>query len=154
MQNRSRGNELKCVMNDLEVGTERQIQPIPWQSDACIGSWHYKPNVHYKSAEKVIKALIDVVSKNGNLLLSIPIRGNGTIDNEEKVILQGIGEWLKINGEAIYGTRPWIIYGEGPSVNDSTPNNSKGNMPLYRKAPYTSQDIRFTIKAGKLYAYH
>lgn len=146
------GNELKCVMNDLEVGTERQIQPIPWQSDACIGGWHYKPNVQYKSAEKVIRALVDVVSKNGNLLLSIPIRGNGTIDDRELAILNGIGEWLKINGEAIYGTRPWIIYGEGPSTKDSVADNSKGNLPLYQKKPYTAEDIRFTTKGGKLYA--
>ncbi|WP_304064424.1 alpha-L-fucosidase [Pedobacter glucosidilyticus] len=144
--------EKKCLINDLEVGTERNITAVPWQSDACIGSWHYKKDVKYKDAKSVIHALADVVSKNGNLLLSVPIRADGTIDEDEKEILKGIGEWLAINGEAIYNTRPWTVYGEGPSIADKTPNNSKGNMPLYRKAPYTPADFRFTRNKNVLYA--
>ncbi|MCJ8208998.1 alpha-L-fucosidase [Mucilaginibacter sp. RS28] len=144
--------EKKCFINDLEVGTERQLSNIPWQSDACIGAWHYKKDIEYKNAESVIHALIDVVSKNGNLLLSIPIRADGTIDDKEKEILKGIGAWLAINGEAIYGTRPWVRYGEGPSIADHVPDNAKGHMPLYRKAPYVAQDFRFTTKGKSLYA--
>lgn len=142
----------KCLVNDFEVGVARDIQPQPWQVDACIGSWHYKKGIQYKSADKVIRALIDVVSKNGNLLLNIPIRGNGTIDKEEKKILNNIGNWLDVNGEAIYGTRPWIKYGEGPSTTEVVPDIPKGGLPLYRKAPYTSEDIRFTTKGKLLYA--
>ncbi|WP_304064423.1 alpha-L-fucosidase [Pedobacter glucosidilyticus] len=147
--------EQLALTNDLEVGTERTINPIPWQSDACIGSWHYNSNLkQYKSSKAVIEALVDVVSKNGNLLLSIPIRADGTIDDAEKKVLNEIGKWLAINGEAIYGTRPWTIFGEGPSTTSSTESNSKGDQPLFRKNsnPYLPSDFRFTTKNNSLYA--
>ncbi|MCJ8209009.1 alpha-L-fucosidase [Mucilaginibacter sp. RS28] len=148
------GSEQKCLVNDLEVGTERSINPIPWQSDACIGNWHYQKDVHYKDAKSVIHALADVVSKNGNLLLSVPIKADGTLDDQEKKILKEIGEWMAVNGNAIYGTRPWTRYGEGPSLEKYIPDNGKGAMPLFRKKSdaYTEADIRFTQKEGSLFA--
>ena len=142
----------KCLVHDFEVGVARDIFPEPWQVDACIGGWHYNADVKYKTADQVIRALIDVVSKNGNLLLSVPIRGNGSIDSEETEILNNIGKWLEINGEAIYGTRPWLKFGEGPSTTENVPDIAKGGLPFYRKAPYTAEDIRFTTKGKLLYA--
>ena len=145
------GKEIECIVNDLEVGVARDINPIPWQTDACIGGWHYKTGLSYKTADQVIHALVDVVSKNGNLLLNIPIRGNGTIDSNELNVVNGIGAWMRINGNAIYGTRPWVRFGEGPSLLDST-LNSKGELALWRKAAYSYEDIRFTIKKDTLFA--
>ena len=145
--------EKKCIIQDVEVGSERDIQPEPWQADACIGHWHYLKNLHYMSYGKVIHGLIDVVSKNGNLLLNVPIKGDGTIDNDEVKVLNGIGAWLSVNGEAIYGTRPWKVYGEGPTMADKLlPQREKGGIPLFRKDPYVSGDIRFTTKGDSLYA--
>lgn len=145
------GKEKECIVNDLEVGVARDINPIPWQADACIGGWHYKTNITYKTADQVIHALVDVVSKNGNLLLNIPVRADGTIDNNELNIVNGIGAWMKINGAAIYGTRPWVKFGEGPSLLDNTVN-SKGEQPLWRTTAYSSTDIRFTTKKDTLFA--
>ncbi|HEY5592609.1 MAG TPA: alpha-L-fucosidase [Paludibacter sp.] len=145
------GKEIECIVNDLEVGVEKDINPIPWQADACIGGWHYKTGLSYKTADQVIHALVDVVSKNGNLLLNIPVRGNGTIDSNELNVVNGIGAWLKINGNAIYGTRPWVKFGEGPSLLDNTVN-SKGEQPLWRTIAYSSTDIRFTTKKDTLFA--
>jgi len=142
----------KCLVHDFEVGVARDIFPEPWQVDACIGGWHYKKDIVYKTADQVIRALIDVVSKNGNLLLNIPVRSNGTIDAGEAKILENIGKWLNMNGEAIYGTRPWIKYGEGPSTTEIVPDIPKGGLPLFRKASYTAEDIRFTTKGKQLYA--
>jgi alpha-L-fucosidase len=144
--------ERKCLVKDLEVCVERDIQTLPWQVDACIGHWHYLNGAQYRSAEKVVRALVDVVSKNGNLLLNIPVRGDGTIDEKEVKILNDIGAWFKVNGEAIYGTRPWIVFGEGPSVHDTTPDTDKGGLPLFRREPYGAEDIRFTTKGEALYA--
>jgi len=79
---------------DIERGEANQIEPLPWQTDTCIGQWHYKPGIHYKSAKSVIQTLVDIVSKNGNLLLNIPVRGNGSIDDQEVAVLNGIGTHL------------------------------------------------------------
>src|SRR5699024_4101266 len=96
----------------------------------CIGNWRYDKRVFenhsYKSAETVIHTLVDVVSKNGNLLLSIPVRGDGTIDSDEKAIVAGITDWMKINSESIYGTRPWIVFGEGLAMSEKKPLNAQG----------------------------
>ena len=89
--------------------------------------------------EKVIE-LIDIVSKNGNMLLNIPMRGDGTIDEDEERFLDGFTQWMDINGEGIYGTRPWVVYGEGPSTQNT------GKIWDSEQAAYTAQDIRFTQK--------
>jgi alpha-L-fucosidase len=145
----------KCMVWDIERGQSNQIEPLPWQTDTCIGNWHYDRKLYedkgYKSVKTVIHTLVDVVSKNGNLLLNVPVRGDGTIDSEEQAIVEGITAWNKLNGEAIFGTRPWKIFGEGPaseSVNALTAqgfNEGKGK-------PFSGSDIRFTTKGNVLYA--
>ncbi len=136
---------------DIERGRSNEILPIPWQTDTCIGDWHY--NIHtfqehkYKSAETVIHMLADIVSKNGNLCLNIPLKGDGSIDSDERQILSDLGAWMPGNGEAIFDTRPFTIYGEGPPDPIKT-----GNFNENKGRPYTAADIRFTVKGGKLYA--
>ncbi|HEX7800372.1 MAG TPA: alpha-L-fucosidase, partial [Asticcacaulis sp.] len=108
----------RAIVEDVERGFSDTLRPIPWQTDTCIGNWHYDRPLYerngYKSAKDVIQRLCDVVSKNGNLLLSIPVRGNGAIDEKEEKIVEDIAGWMAVNGEAIFATRPWDIYGEGP----------------------------------------
>lgn len=140
---------------DVEKGAPDKIQEEPWQSCSCIGGWHYTTSIYennnYKSASSVIKLLIDIVSKNGNLLLSVPVRGDGTIDEKETAILQGIGEWMKDNKECIVDTRPWKIFGEGPIAESSNPINAQGfNEGKNEKA--TAEEIRFTQNKKTLYA--
>ena len=140
----------KAMVYDIERGKTSEILPQPWQTDTCIGGWHYRSDIHdthgYKTAPMIVQMLADIVSKNGNLLLSIPVRADGTIDDDETAIVQGIGAWLKINGEAIYATRPWIIYGEGPSTVSpkSVNQHDPKSMVDVPNNGYTSADIRFT----------
>jgi alpha-L-fucosidase len=132
---------------DMERGKLPGIHKIPWQTDDAIGekSWGYANGNTFKSAQYVITNLIDIVSKNGNLLLNIGPRADGTITNEETEVLLGTGRWLDINGEAIYGTRVWKIFGEGPT-------ESASGQFVDQKKPFTSKDIRFTTKGDTLYA--
>ncbi|KQV92847.1 alpha-L-fucosidase [Pelomonas sp. Root1237] len=138
------------VVEDLERGQRAGIEPLPWQTCTCIGDWHYNRGIFdnhgYKSAASVIHRLADIVSKNGNLLLSIPLRGDGTIDADERKILEGIAAWMGRNGEAIHGTRPWRTFGEGPT------KVGGGMFSEGQLKDFTTQDIRFTTKAGALYA--
>jgi alpha-L-fucosidase len=140
---------------DIERGQSNQIEPLPWQTDTCIGGWHYDRRIYdnkgYKSAKTVIHTLADVVSKNGNLLLNIPVRGDGTIDSEERAIVEEVAAWMQINSEAIYGTRPWKIFGEGPAMESVAPINVQGFNEGKGK-PFTADDIRFTTKGKTLYA--
>ncbi|WP_121809314.1 alpha-L-fucosidase [Mucilaginibacter kameinonensis] len=145
----------KCMIWDIERGQSNQIEPEPWQTDTCIGGWHYDrrifENKGYKSAKTVIHTLADVVSKNGNLLLNIPVKGDGTIDSEERKIVEGIAAWMHINSEAIYATRPWTIFGEGPAIESAAPLDAQGFNEGKGK-PFTADDIRFTKKGNTLYA--
>lgn len=145
----------KAITWDVERGVPPDLQPMPWQTDTCLGDWHYNRDIYdkhrYKSAALVIHTLADVVSKNGNLLLSVPVRGDGTIDEEEVKIVEGIGAWLKANGEAIYGTRPWKIFGEGPAI-DHAPKIEAQGFNEGKGKPFTAEDIRFTTKGDILYA--
>ncbi len=145
--------EKKCVVWDIERGTSDQIEPLPWETDTCIGNWHYDRSLYdrnrYKSASHVIKMLCDIVSKNGNLLLNIPVRGDGTIDDKEEVVLKGIANWMDVNKECIFGTRPWKVFGEGPA--SEGPALKVGNFNEGKGRPFTGEDVRFTTKAGKLY---
>jgi alpha-L-fucosidase len=132
---------------DLERGKLAGIRKLPWQTDDAIGnkSWGYAAGNSFKNAQYVITNLVDIVSKNGNLLLNIGPRPDGTITEEETQTLLGTGKWLEVNGEAIYGTRPWKQFGEGPT------ESASGSF-ADQKIPFTAKDIRFTSRAGILYA--
>jgi alpha-L-fucosidase len=140
---------------DIERGQSDKIEPLPWQTCTCIGSWHYNIGCFkdhwYKSAQTMIHMLVDVVSKNGNLLLNVPVRADGTIDEAEIKIVQEIGEWMRINGEAIYETRPWKVFGEGPASDTTAPMDGPGFNEGKGKE-MGSQDVRFTKKGNVLYA--
>lgn len=143
----------KAMVYDIERGKAQDILPQPWQTDTCIGSWHYDRGVFerhgYTSASSVVRMLADIVSKNGNLMLSVPLRRDGQPDELEIEIVKEIGAWLKVNGEAIYATRPWKIYGEGPSTADAEKGQFDGQKDVPEK-PFTAEDIRFTqSKDGK-----
>jgi alpha-L-fucosidase len=120
--------------------------PYAWQTDTCIGGWHYERSIYdrnrYKSARTVIHMLADIVSKNGNLLLNIPVRGDGSIDDKEEKVLEGISEWMAINKESIIATRPWKTFGEGPA-SEGAPISAQGFNEGKGK-PFTAEDMRFT----------
>ena len=128
---------------DFERGKAGHILDEPWQTDDSIGSWGYNKEAPYTTADAVIDKFIDIVSKNGNLLLNIPIRADGTLDETATAILEDIGAWLRINGEAIYGTRPWYTFGEGPT---HIPHKTI-------ESPCTWKDIRYTVKGDYLYIF-
>jgi alpha-L-fucosidase len=148
----------EAMVYDIERGKAAGILPLPWQTDTCIGSWHYKKEIfekhQYKSAASVVRMLADIVSKNGNLMLSVPLQRDGQPDSDEIKIVSDIGAWMKVNGDAIYATRPWKIYGEGPSTTAAVETNRFGGLRDVGSKPFTSEDIRFTqSKDGKkLYA--
>jgi alpha-L-fucosidase len=139
-----------ALVEDVERGYRAEIVPHVWQTDTCIGDWHYNRQVFerkgYMKADAVIHRLCDVVAKNGNLLLSIPMRGDGTIDSEERAIVTAIGDWMERFGDAIHGTRPWHIFGEGPTEVVS------GMFGESAAKPFTSADLRFTTRSGDLFA--
>jgi len=148
-------NQRKAMVWDLERGQANEIQPLPWQTDTCIGDWHYNRALYehdgYKTAKTAVQTLVDIVSKNGNLMLNIPVRGDGTIDEKERKIVEGIGKWMKVNRESIYGTRPWKIFGEGPAQQAAAQLNGPGFNEGKGKQ-FTHEDIRFAAKGGVLYA--
>ena len=148
-------NQRKALVWDVERGAPNQIIDQPWQSCSCIGGWHYNTSIYekneYKSAAYVAKLLVDIVSKNGNLLLSVPLRADGTFDEKEEKILNEFGEWMNINKEAIYDTRPWKVFGEGPIAEEDIPLNAQGfNEGSYSQAG--AKEIRFTQTPKALYA--
>lgn len=133
---------------DLERGQLAGIRPLYWQTDTSISnkSWGYIENDTFKSAEFVVHQLVDIASKNGNLLLNIGPRSDGTIPEEVQQVLRDVGGWLKVNGDAIYGTRPWQVFGEGPT------KVAEGSFHDTETQAYTDKDFRFTKKADALYA--
>ncbi|MGN6343253.1 MAG: alpha-L-fucosidase [Ginsengibacter sp.] len=145
----------KCMVWDIERGQSNVIEPNTWQTDTCIGSWHYDKRIfenhHYKTAKTVVHTLVDVVSKNGNLLLSIPVKGDGTIDSDEREVVKGITGWMKVNSESIYDTRPWTVLGEGPAMLATAALSAQGFNEGKGK-PFTAEDLRFAQKEGNLYA--
>jgi alpha-L-fucosidase len=133
---------------DVERGQLAGIRPHFWQTDTSISknSWGYVKNQDYKTAGEIVGDLIDIVSKNGALLLNIGPRPDGTIPEPEERALREIGQWLAVNGEAIYGTRPWKRFGEGPT------EVVEGSFTDTKRQPFTGQDIRFTTRGNTLYA--
>lgn len=146
----------ESIVWDVEKGVLDQMQEKPWQTCTCLGTWHYNRNTYndnwYKSAPTVVRMLADIVSKNGNLLLSVPVRGDGTIDDKEEAILDGISAWLATNGEGIYGTRPWKVFGEGPVAESAVPLDGAG-FNEGKVGDYTSADVRYTCKPDAIYAH-
>ena len=133
---------------DLERGQLGEIRPLYWQTDTSVSnkSWGNIKDDTFKSPQFVVHQLTDIVSKNGNLLLNIGPRSDGTIPDEVQQVLRDVGSWLSVNGDAIYGTRPWKIYGEGPT------QVAAGSFHDTDTAAYTAEDFRFTTKGGALYA--
>jgi len=141
-----------CAL-DLERGIVDTIWPDPWQTDTCIGNWHYKKGIEYKSPKIVLDMLVDIVSRNGNLLLNFPLPGSGELDSEEQKVLSGITDWMHINSEGIYATRPWKIFGEGPSTMPAPQRPDRPGFNERGRKPLTAQDVRFTQKGQTLYAF-
>lgn len=133
---------------DIERGRLDALRLLPWQTDTSvsINSWGYVENDKYRTAASLVATLADVVSKNGNLLLNVGPKADGTIPAEAARVLDEIGGWLSVNGEAIYGTRPWVMFGEGPT------RNAVGSLKEGGDPTYTPADIRFTTRDGRLYA--
>jgi alpha-L-fucosidase len=133
---------------DIERGQLSGIRQFYWQTDTSVSnrSWGYIENDTFKSPEFIIHQLVDIVSKNGNLLLNVGPRSDGTIPDEVQHVLREVGAWLKVNGEAIYGTRPWRVFGEGPTKVQA------GSFHDTDTQAYTPEDVRFTTKSGTLYA--
>ncbi|MFD0990071.1 alpha-L-fucosidase [Mariniflexile jejuense] len=134
-------------LEDFEKGRMNKITKEYWLTDetVSVGSWSYTNTLGLKSSKEIIHVLIDVVSKNGALMLNVSPMANGIIPQNQQNILLEIGKWLKTNGEAIYGSRPWFVFGEGPTKQE------KSGMFL-DKIIYTPQDIRFTTKENTIYA--
>jgi alpha-L-fucosidase len=133
---------------DIERGQLPGIRKLYWQTDTSISnkSWGYIENDTFKTPEFVVHQLVDIVSKNGNLLINIGPRSDGTIPEPVQHVLLDVGAWLDVNGEAIYGTRPWRVYGEGPTQVEA------GQFHDTDTKPYTAEDFRFTTKGDTLYA--
>jgi alpha-L-fucosidase len=131
-------------VQDVERGVMNGIQPLPWQTDTSMGDWFYSEGYKYKTTQDVVYMLADIVSKNGNLLLNVVQYPDGSLPPESRQFLDEMAAWMKVNGEAIYGTRPWKIFGEGPT-------NMEGGA-FKENADYTASDIRFTTRNGALYA--
>ena len=131
---------------DFERGREDKITEYPWLTDTSLGPWFNHNILQYRTTKDLVNVFVDVVSKNGCLLLNVGPHADGTIPERARVILTQLGDWMKINGEAIYGSRPWQVYGEGPT------RNSGGGFSERKDHPYTSEDIRFTTRGGYLYA--
>ena len=132
-----------CVQ-DMERGVLPGINPRPWQTDTSIGDWYYNRHWKYRPVGWTVHMLADVVSKNGNLLLNVVQHPDGSLDPEVEAMLEQLTAWIRINGEAIYGTRPWKVYGEGAV-------RAEGGH-FHEDFAYTDKDIRFTTKGPVLYA--
>jgi len=131
-------------VQDYERGVNAGISPYPWQTDTSIGDWFYNKNWKYQPLSWTVHMLVDIVSKNGNLLLNVVLRPDGSLDPEVETMLHEMADWTAVNGEAIYGTRPWLVYGEGAV-------RARGGA-FNENATYSSKDIRFTTKGKTLYA--
>ena len=138
-----------AALFDVERGQLKDIRLRPWETDTAIAvnSWGYTKNNEFKSAESVVADLVDIVSKNGCLMLNVGPRADGSICPEEEKVLRSIGKWLRVNGEGIYGTHCWEVYGEGPTA------IPEGQFSDTARAPFTPQDVRYTCKGGTLYAF-
>jgi alpha-L-fucosidase len=131
-------------VQDYERGVNGGISPVPWQTDTSIGDWVYNRHWKYQPLSWTVHMLVDITSKNGNLLLNVVLRPDGSLDPEVEIMLHQLADWTAVNGEAVYGTRPWLLYGEGAV-------KAKGGA-FKENFEYTAKDIRFTTKGKTLYA--
>jgi alpha-L-fucosidase len=120
------------------------INPLPWQTDTSNGDWFYSDNYQYKTPGEVLTMLADIVSKNGNMLLNVVLHADGSLPPESDELLTELSAWMAVNAEAIHGTRPWTIYGEGPT--------EAAEGMFKEQVDYSARDIRFTVKGKSLYA--
>ena len=139
-----------CVF-DIERGVADKIQANPWQTDTCIGAWHYKRDIEYKTPKRVIDMLCDIVSRNGNLMLNFPLPNSGELDSQELKVLDEITRWMAVNGEGIYSTRPWKIFGDGPGTKPAAKPDLRFNENA--RKDFTAEDVRYTTKGDALYAF-
>jgi alpha-L-fucosidase len=154
---------------DFERGIAEGIWPNPFQTDTCVAGWHYDREAKYRTPKQCVDLLVDVVSRNGTLLLNFPLKSDGTLDSTETGIVSELTAWMAANSEGIYGTRPWKICGEGPSVAgtirdtsvfkllppipDDSPGARRSAGARDNRNPLTAKDVRFTTKDGFLYAF-
>lgn len=131
-------------VQDVERGVMESINPRVWQTDTSLGDWFYRDDFKYKTTSQVVHMLIDIVSKNGNMLLNVVQYADGSLPAEAITFLEEMAAWMSVNSEAIYATRPWKVYGEGPTQAPTGHFKEEDN--------YTAQDIRFTTKQDILYA--
>ncbi|MGB6544859.1 MAG: alpha-L-fucosidase, partial [Candidatus Acidiferrales bacterium] len=151
-----------CAL-DVERGVVETIWPRPWQTDTCIGNWHYYRDFPYKTPKRVVDMLVDIVSRNGNLLLNFPLPNSGMLDDRELAVLDGITKWMAVNNDAIYSSRPWKIFGAGPSTvsaaapaGETKPPSAAAPASAFNekdRQDLTEADVRFTTKDGALYAF-
>jgi len=139
-----------CIL-DRERGVLDDIRPEPWQTDTCLGDWHYRRGIKYKTPKVVVDLLVDIVSKNGNLMLNVPLPSSGMPDPEELAVVDAITEWMAVNAEGIHGTRPWKVFGEGAAVGELGKASTSFNENKRRELD--ASDIRFTTKGDVLYAF-
>jgi alpha-L-fucosidase len=148
--------EQQAAVGNLERNMSLDLLKMPWNKGNCLGPWHYNTADYDKGYRKTgdwVHLLVDVVSKNGTLLLAIPLPGSGELDDKASAFLDGMAGWMAVNSECIYDTRPWVVYGEGPSVkNDATVRDSAGTPPRGLGPSLTASDVRFTTKGDALYA--
>lgn len=138
-----------CVL-DVERGVVDSIWPRPWQTDTCIGDWHYNVRAVYKTPKRIVDMLVDIVSRNGNLMLNFPLPSSGMLDPKELAILAEITDWMGVNSEGIYDTKPWKIYGYGPGSKTAASGSSFNES---QRTDLGAGDIRFTQKEDALYVF-
>ena len=148
---RDRDSEVGTFVLDRERWVLDDILPRPWQTDTCIGEWHYKRGTKYKTPKVVVDLLVDIVSKNGNLMLNVPLPASGMPDMQELAVVDEITRWMGVNGEGIHGTRPWKRFGEG-APDQTAEQKSKSFNESTRRA-LDANDVRFTTKGNVLYAF-
>jgi alpha-L-fucosidase len=131
---------------DIERGMQADIFPHPWQTDTCVGGWFYDVRRVYKTPKHVVEMLVEIAAKNGCLLLNLPQRPDGTLDDECLHIVRSLARWIRVNGEGIHDTRPWKLAGEGPAT-------AQAGAFKEDAVQWTSRDVRFTARDGRLYAF-
>lgn len=134
---------------EVERGKFADVKPYPWQTDTAIAknSWCYTDTLDYKTPKDIILNLVDIISKNGNMLLNIGPKGDGSIPEGDRKILKEIGSWLRVNGEAVYDSKVWRKSSEGPTA------ETEGQFTDNNVREYTSKDMRFTVNGGNIYAF-